>query len=308
MGIRFRCHQCRNKINVKDFLAGKKGICPKCETRVQIPMQSEAEFLSAPAEVEVDIQAQVANAINPQPVQSSAPVVAVPVQPVQPLQATVAPTPANFVQQQSAMPAVALAQPVATAVQPAQVMTAMPIANPMPAPVMPVAPMIRDPIAERPTAQWYVRHANGQQYGPAPAPMFQKWIAEGRVPGDGLVWREDWPEWQSAAVVFPQLAGAMMLPAPVVGAPAPSLMPSQFGAPASTGPVIDMASSSPASQTLYRRRDNNKTMLVVCVVLFLLIIVGIIMLVIFINRNKEEETAVLDYHNILPVISESVTQ
>jgi hypothetical protein len=307
MGIRFRCHQCRNKVNVKDFLAGKKGICPKCGTSVQIPLQSESEFLSTPAEVEVDIQAQVAQAINTQPVQPSTPVVTVPVQPVLPIQATVAPAPANLVQQ-SVMPAVALTQPVNNALQPTHVMTAMPMANPMPAPVMPVAPAIRDPIAERPTAQWYVRHANGQQYGPAPAPMFQKWIAEGRVPGDGLVWREDWPEWQSAAVVFPQLAGAMMLPTPMLGAPAPSLMPGQFGAPAPTGPVIDTANSSPASQTLYRRRDNSKTMLVVCIVLALLIIVGIIMLVIFMNRNKDEETARLDDKNIPPVASESLTQ
>ncbi len=52
MGIRFRCQACSNKVNVKDFLAGKRGICPKCGARFTIPEQSEPEFLSAPDEAD----------------------------------------------------------------------------------------------------------------------------------------------------------------------------------------------------------------------------------------------------------------
>jgi hypothetical protein len=34
----------------------------------------------------------------------------------------------------------------------------------------------------------------------------RKWIAEGRVSSDSLVWREGWADWQSAGQLFPNLA------------------------------------------------------------------------------------------------------
>ncbi len=39
MGIRFTCPQ-GHKLNVKSFLAGKKGFCPHCNARVDIPLES----------------------------------------------------------------------------------------------------------------------------------------------------------------------------------------------------------------------------------------------------------------------------
>ena len=39
MGIRFYCPQ-GHKLNVKSFLAGKVGVCPHCDARVQIPFTS----------------------------------------------------------------------------------------------------------------------------------------------------------------------------------------------------------------------------------------------------------------------------
>src|SRR5262245_2034946 len=40
MGIKFHCPN-GHKLNVKAFLAGKKGVCPKCGTRLRIPTASE---------------------------------------------------------------------------------------------------------------------------------------------------------------------------------------------------------------------------------------------------------------------------
>src|SRR5439155_9950424 len=40
MGIKFHCPN-GHKLNVKSFLAGKKGVCPKCGTRMRIPTASE---------------------------------------------------------------------------------------------------------------------------------------------------------------------------------------------------------------------------------------------------------------------------
>src|SRR5262245_28284933 len=49
MGIKFHCPQ-GHKLNVKAFLAGKRGVCPKCGTKVRIPLVSEPEL--ADSEVE----------------------------------------------------------------------------------------------------------------------------------------------------------------------------------------------------------------------------------------------------------------
>jgi len=38
MGIRFACHECDKRLNVKRDLAGKRGICPSCSTRFRIPL------------------------------------------------------------------------------------------------------------------------------------------------------------------------------------------------------------------------------------------------------------------------------
>ena len=40
MGIRFFC-QCGYRMNVKSFLAGKRGVCPHCGCSVNIPLESQ---------------------------------------------------------------------------------------------------------------------------------------------------------------------------------------------------------------------------------------------------------------------------
>jgi hypothetical protein len=37
MGIRFACHHCSHPLNVKNDLAGRVGVCPKCRGRFRIP-------------------------------------------------------------------------------------------------------------------------------------------------------------------------------------------------------------------------------------------------------------------------------
>ena len=61
-----------------------------------------------------------------------------------------------------------------------------------------------DPLAT-PDAVWYVRPPSGGQYGPARSEVMRKWLDEGRVSADSLVWREGWEQWQKAGPVFPEL-------------------------------------------------------------------------------------------------------
>jgi hypothetical protein len=43
MGIRFACHVCQRRLNIKRELAGRRGICPVCAARIRIPL-SDAEW------------------------------------------------------------------------------------------------------------------------------------------------------------------------------------------------------------------------------------------------------------------------
>jgi hypothetical protein len=85
-----------------------------------------------------------------------------------------------------------------------------------------VQPAPIDPIDESPEAVWYVRPPSGGQYGPARGEVMRKWIGEGRVSADSMVWREGWDDWRSGGTVFPYLRAAAVPPAPAPVAYAPS--------------------------------------------------------------------------------------
>jgi hypothetical protein len=48
MGIKFHCPN-GHKMNVKSFLAGKKGVCPKCGVGVEVPLVSDGDAAPIPA-------------------------------------------------------------------------------------------------------------------------------------------------------------------------------------------------------------------------------------------------------------------
>ncbi len=39
MGIRFACHVCDKQLNIKQELAGRRGVCPACSSRFRIPLE-----------------------------------------------------------------------------------------------------------------------------------------------------------------------------------------------------------------------------------------------------------------------------
>lgn len=61
MGIRFFCPQ-GHKLNVKEFQAGRNGICPYCGSKMEIPLEStrpsSRQSKSHPPEVEVEVDEQ----------------------------------------------------------------------------------------------------------------------------------------------------------------------------------------------------------------------------------------------------------
>lgn len=144
----------------------------------------------------------------------------------------------------------AAAQPAMAAPVTAPVTPAVPVK-----PVAAASPALVDPIAEAPQAVWYVRPPAGGQYGPAVGEIMRKWMAEGRVSADSLVWREGWPDWRKAGKVFPSLGAT-----PAVAASAAAVAPLP-GVPTTAAPRRNVR--------IPRKRDS--TTLAIAVIVFLVL-------------------------------------
>jgi len=120
------------------------------------------------------------------------------------------------------------------------------------------------------------------------------------VPGDGMVWREGWSDWQVASMVFPQLAAppVPMTRGPVAGPFAPQ--PGMFPGPAAPAPANDpfsfaaapaAGSTGSATPFVYQKRDNSKMMLIISIVLFIAIAVvgGVLWYVLTKPKETDEE-------------------
>jgi hypothetical protein len=280
MGIKFHCPN-GHKLNVKAFLAGKRGICPHCGCKMEIPLESQRgpdakkKVTSDPAET----MPAAATAASPAVAVASVPAASVPA-----ATAPVASAPAATVPVASA--------PAATV--PAATVPAADV--PQAAPLVAAAPS--DPITEAPQALWYVRPTTGGQYGPASGDAMRGWIDEGRVNGQSLIWREGWPEWKKADGVFRQLAqpaanttAPMTAPmsAPMTAAPAMPIPSVNTSGPASVAPTPPSGSSSVGradeSRPVVRRRKSNLTTIVAVAVMTLLLALSAVILF-FVMRDS----------------------
>jgi hypothetical protein len=186
-------------VNVKSFLAGKKGLCPKCGVRVNIPLQS------------------VIN--NRSPSNSSA-------------EGSDLDDPEELVDRiSSAHPAVTTSQPTLSLVDNQSTLdnsqstsgfalsTELAVNSPINGDAFSSRNMLGGQLvtaddailppgaASGPRIQgnpvWHVQFSTGQQLGPLDDVVLQQWLAEGRLSPDDLIWREGWTQWQSAMAVFP---------------------------------------------------------------------------------------------------------
>jgi hypothetical protein len=278
MGIKFYCPSCDKRLNVKTFLAGKAGFCPHCQAKLQIPTESEPKraksveggasmILRQPAhqdEVSESPVVAATQSTNGHGRQHAAPA-AVP-------SAGQNPTPAHVAASASAAPqsapyaapgyptgAPAGAAPAGYAAytQPAARVAAAPVAPVAPAAPVAAAPATVDPIAEAPQCVWYVRPPAGGQYGPAAGDVMRKWLAEGRVSAESLVWREGWPDWRKAAKVFPSLAP---LTAPAMAPVAP------------VAPVAAAAPAAPTRRNIRTARKQNSTAIAITAISVLVVL------------------------------------
>ena len=301
MGIRFYCPQ-GHKINVKSFLAGKKGFCPHCNAKVDIPLRStrpsskEDKQKTVQSVMVVPVAGPTVNGgagtthdaplARPLSVPTQGAPMALPVGPQRLASASASSTapPASVATAATALPG-PTASPVISMASPTSAPThGMPLTQSI-APAMTSGPMMgatsapavvaspassstvanaagSDPIAEAPHAVWYVRPSLGGQYGPASGDMLKQWIQQGRVAADSLVWRDGWPNWQSAGTVLPQ-TGALN---PSAGLPDAT----DVGLPMPLDP-LPVSARGGLGRTVPRRRSN----LVVTIIVVLLVVIAL---------------------------------
>ena len=295
MGIRFRCPS-GHKLHVKDFLAGKRGICPECGAKFRIPEQSEPDLVKDPKrsqqEEKLDTLPSVAESNPPLATSLETALGALPGKKENKLPKVIPsvdsgrlggePNPTDRMSQAGPtivdvgpptdLPSVESAEPKkpasaegepATLPQGIETPKQVSVEDEASESVLSVDQSIeegssaQDPISEAPHAVWYVRPPSGGQFGPASGDIMRSWMSEGRVTVDSLVWREGWPEWKPAGKTFSGLVG-----------------PTPNASIISEIPQIVTESTSGASMEMYRRRKSTKNTLsmvlllgIACVVL-----------------------------------------
>lgn len=287
MGIRFYCPNCDHKLNVKSFLAGKRGVCPQCGGGLDIPLESQivkgaaastddAPSGGSPGEdlgvFTMPALPSLSADISRLPAEGSGtPHLGPPGAPATWTSSSFSPRPAATA---PTVPTSGYAPTVPTAALAMPSVPATPVRPSSAAPVSistPAQPVVQDPIDEAPEGVWYVRPPSGGQYGPARGDVMRKWIGEGRISADSMVWREGWDDWRSGAAVFPYLRAAVAAP---IAAPAPVAY-----APSAPAPAASTRSYAP-------RRQNSLALAVTTVVVLGLMSVALLIMLVWVINNS----------------------
>lgn len=213
MGIRFYCPK-GHKLNVKEFQAGRRGICPYCSEKILIPTQSSRP--SSKEERQARRAGTEAMSVKASST-SGTPSTGTAVAQVLPSRAIVEEELHLRDPEGEAEPSTAVAE--SSSLNGFQ--TALQTTPAEPVGMISPANSVPDPLADSAEVVWYVRPPTGGQFGPAAPEIVRGWLAEGRISSDTLVWREGWRDWLEAGSVFPQLNPTYLDPMAALNNPVP---------------------------------------------------------------------------------------
>ena len=200
MGIRFSCHMCNQPLHVKDFQAGKRGRCPKCQGSFRVPAKDADFSLAVEESAALAMPAKLTTKPTAEPNANATAKAR-----AKPAAASQAPAKADLskTDQHAAAPQTATGKTATGKTATGIATTTKPLASPpasepvaMPASLLPLL-----------DARWFVRPPSGNQYGPATTQMLLDWIAEKRVTADALLWRDGLDTWFSARELIPEPFG-----------------------------------------------------------------------------------------------------
>lgn len=243
MGIRFRCHHCEHELNLKEFQAGRRARCPACSGRFRVPTSS-ADFSDPLDDQEVQLAAA-----------------------------------SSTTNQASAGGGTFNLRPSSSDPDLAASRSAMADAGQQSSPAVqqPVPAAIR----QAPQAVWYVRPPGGEQYGPAEGHVFHNWLQDNRISPDSLVWRDGWPQWQSAGDVFTEYFGAQWRVAQDISIAGEALISDD----AVDSPLTDPRATQPvvSNVAVVRRKKKQTTygIFIAILAILALLLIGVLVTVVF---------------------------
>jgi hypothetical protein len=291
MGIKFYCPN-GHKMHVKDFLAGKKGLCPKCGIRVEIPAASVSGPPPDAQELGLPIAAANEPLPNAQPSASSkkslrsnlAPVFGMPADEPAPDSILTETVGEEIGPGSNSVPPSAIVQDDSSSAGISEIEINMPAAA-------------TDPIKIPPGENWYVHLPTGKQLGPIASDTLREWLDQARIGVDALVWRNGWDQWQVIRDAFAQsrspAAGAEPVNWPRLDFSesdrmAPSGLPSQqFG------------------EWRNRRKSRFSTTASLCL-LGMVVLLFALLLFVFFNRKQPAKVSSLELRCLLaPLVGQS---
>ena len=191
MGIRFLCHHCERRLNVKATQAGQEGECPHCGTTVSIPekstIRSELEKANHPRRRPSHTGSDSVIGLLDT---DQDPSVGLP-----------------SLNQNTETPTTPVAKPKLTGSATASKSSNWKSGSfELDKPGPPDSLGKVDPISEAPKRVWYFRSRELGERGPLRAKEMRIHVDQGDVTVGCIVWREDWEDWLPAEQAFPTLA------------------------------------------------------------------------------------------------------
>jgi hypothetical protein len=193
MGIRFLCHHCEKRLNVKTNQAGQAGQCPFCMESIMVPLESKIP--SQFNKLEQLRHGRERDDAEPDSLNDLHSVEE---------QVTSVGMPAEMRHGQGVRPPAAK-QPVGSNEFDFHDSNNSLDVFMLDKPAPPNTLGKIDPIAEAPDRVWYFRSRKLGEKGPLKAKAMQSHLDSGDVAIGCIVWRDDWEDWAPAEKVFPSL-------------------------------------------------------------------------------------------------------
>lgn len=280
MGIRFQCHECSYSLNVKSFLAGKRGTCPKCGLKFRIPPEDQEFSIPLASKIQ---QTASGNSVQPPTRQpASAAVGQTDMAKPAPSQDAVN----NAAEDFDNAAASYLDEPRRSEPQ------AQPDFTEAEDPAQQASGSEKSVDALSPLANkdvvWYVRPPSGGQFGPAESDLMQQWIGESRVVPGSLVWRDGWPQWRLAEEAFPEHFGNVkQTPSIDLESDLPAVSGGAAPASANESKKKNEAASVGAAK---RSRRKKQTQMIAILVGVSVLLIGTLIVVVILTGGSGSET------------------
>lgn len=188
MGIRFFCHHCQSRLNVKFSQAGRPGVCPDCGKTVDVPEES-----LLPGQPKLPGERFYVEEKNPPEGSSRLIGLDMQVTMVSDELGETVDTKQNHQTPEPPSPVFASSQDNGSGI--------FLLDRPSPSPDFGKV----DPIATAPEKVWYFRNKEIGERGPLKSKAMQLHVDAGDITAGCMVWREDWETWVAAEEAFPQI-------------------------------------------------------------------------------------------------------